>query len=195
MDRDPMGMSPFSSDVDDADLTCQEFLAMVGPSLPDDLWPKRATKQLMNGAHIFCGQCNFNWDGEAQTIEGQCHICFRSDKVTDKEDWRWLLVHELIHCDQFGCGNDKGDGPLIGDPIIMPPPKDRDPRIPQWVDCDACKKWEHHAYEAQCKGLFPNDKKKRKQCYDYGICQSCSHSCSGLSGFEKMCEGVVKPER
>lgn len=186
---DPLGLLDGGADGDVDTISCEQFLQVI-PTLDPDDWPapNRARDAFNRGPHIFCGDCdkfqNYSFAGK----DGICHICLGS---TDKsvpnggpleshsQQWIASLVHELVHCDQYKCGGKIGTPPSLGDPIPPTdpkwiPPEHQDPNGP---NCARCKQQEGHAYNEQCRVLFPGDDKKQKDCMEAGKCYSCAYVC------------------
>jgi hypothetical protein len=127
---------------------------------------------------------NYSFPGK----DGRCHICLGSVNKSDRnggpqelysEQWIASLVHELVHCDQYTCGGKQGTSPSLGNPILPTdpdwiPPEHKDPNGP---NCGKCRGQEGHAYDEQCRLLYPGDNKKQKECVEAGKCYSCAYVC------------------
>jgi uncharacterized protein RhaS with RHS repeats len=186
---DPLGLLDGGVDGDVDTISCEQFLQTV-PTLDPDDWPRpnRARVAFNRGPHIFWGDCdkfqNYSFKGK----DGKCHVCLgNSDKSNPNggpleshlQKWVANLVHELVHCDQYKCGGKEGTPPSLGNPISPTdpdwiPPEHTEPNGP---NCVLCKRREGKAYNEQCRGLFPGDQKKQKDCVEAGKRYSCAYVC------------------
>jgi hypothetical protein len=126
---------------------------------------------------------------DGQTIEdpetGYIHVCV-SDQLESETAVLAVLIHELVHADQYVHGNDRAcniDECYAGQWTMndLTPPEGFE-KLPSKVRdrlCRECKNRERPAYQASCNYLY-HKSSNRVKCYAAGECQSCAHLCPDL---------------
>lgn len=182
---DPIGLM---GDLIPAKQSCAEFLSEVGAGTADvPGMPRKIRDRIRNGGdYVFCGDCqgiqNRSWPDQGK----RCFICLDISAQAYPDEWIAILIHELTHCDQYGCP--RRDRPIEpGKPVP----------IPQGPvgggDCNKCISLERQAYKNQCSFLHAGYPEKIEACIRAGVCYSCGAACARNNRFKKGCEGKRFP--
>lgn len=185
---DPLGLS---SDLIPPQESCSQFLSslpeLIAGNDPIPGVPPSILGRLRSGGdYVFCGNCGEHVQNLSWNQNGRCHICLSDTAQGYPDQWLAILMHELLHCNQYKCKK-------RGVPIEPGPPVPLPGGQPGGPNCGFCISHERPAYELQCKYLFPTSKEKQKKCVDAGLCHSCAGPCKESKSFKKGCEKAVFP--